>query len=48
MREIKLYYTCKTVTRNDQKKIQQAMVKTTKYLLLYNVKVFHQGKLQSN
>ena len=51
--EIKFYYTCRkktkhTHTQNDQKKIQQAMVKITNYLLLYNVKVFHQDKLQSN
>ena len=38
----------KKKTQNDQKKIQQAMVKITNYLLLYNVKVFHQDKLQSN
>lgn len=38
----------KKQTQNDQKKIQQAMVKITNYLLLYNVKVFHQDKLQSN
>ena len=34
--------------QNYQNKIQQAMVKITNYLLLYNVKVFHQDKLQSN
>lgn len=38
----------KKKTQNGQKKIQQAMVKITNYLLLYNVKVFHQDKLQSN
>ena len=38
----------KKKTQNDQKKIKQAMVKITNYLLLYNVKVFHQDKLQSN
>ena len=38
----------KKKTQNYQNKIQQAMVKITNYLLLYNVKVFHQDKLQSN
>ena len=38
----------KQKTQNDQKKIQQAVVKITNYLLLYNVKVFHRDKLQSN
>lgn len=40
--EIKFYYTCKNVTQNDQKKkkIQQAMIKITNYLLLKMLKYF--------